>query len=497
MTTPSPSLDHSLAKGIAWTAVLRWSSQVVSWAATLYAARLLEPSDYGLVSMAMIVIGLARMIEDFGLDAILVQDRSIVDERRARLAGFLLILGICLALLFALIAAPVAAFFKEPQVAAIVMALSLLFLLDALQVIPRAQLQRELRFLRLAIAGFVQVAVTALILVSAARAGLGHWSLVLNTLSGAAAVTVLLLIWYPYRVAWPREIRKLTSPLLQGWRVLASRVAWYGYTNADQTLIGRILGKDALGVYSFSLTFSSLAQQELGSIISRVVPGIFSEIQQRRDELRRYFLLLTEFLTVLTFPVSIGTALTADLLIPLILGPKWDAVVAPLQLLCLYSAFLSSQTLIAHVLMWTGQFRVVMWCSVIVGVTMPLALFGTVHYGLVAVAWTWVLAAPLVNAPAFVFAFRTIGISLGQWLGALKPGAVGCAVMAAAVLGLRAALPEGLPVAVTAALSVATGALVYYLVVWFGFNRRVRVLLDVARSVRRRPAPDTPEAVSP
>ncbi|HJR03044.1 MAG TPA: oligosaccharide flippase family protein, partial [Methylomirabilota bacterium] len=71
-------LDRALVSGIAWTALFRWSAQLVSWVATAFAARLLTPGDYGIVSMATIGIGLIRMVEDFGLDSILVQDRSIV-----------------------------------------------------------------------------------------------------------------------------------------------------------------------------------------------------------------------------------------------------------------------------------------------------------------------------------------------------------------------------------------------------------------------------------
>src|SRR4029077_11127970 len=111
-----------------WTAVLRWPAQVISWAATAYAARQRLPAHYGFVSMAMIAIGLVRMVEDFGLDAIFVQDRSIVGEQQARLAGFILATGVALCLLFVALAQPVAAFFGEPQVAPILALLSMLCL---------------------------------------------------------------------------------------------------------------------------------------------------------------------------------------------------------------------------------------------------------------------------------------------------------------------------------------------------------------------------------
>src|SRR5262249_53304167 len=150
----SARLDDSLVSGLAWTALLRWSSQAISWVSTYIVARVLLPSDYGLVSMAMIVIGLVRMVESFGLDSVLVQDRTIVGERQARLAGLIVGIGVVLCALFLALAHPVATFFKEPQVASLVAALSLLFITDALQVVPRATLQRELEFRRLAIALF-------------------------------------------------------------------------------------------------------------------------------------------------------------------------------------------------------------------------------------------------------------------------------------------------------------------------------------------------------
>ena len=490
---PQTDYDHSLAHGIAWTALLRWAATMVSWTATFYAARILAPSDYGLIAMAMLGIGLARMAEDFGLDALLVQDRSLTGNTRARLAGLLLFAGVVLSALFLLGAYPLAAFFREPQVATIVMALSVLFIADALQVVPRAQLQCDLRFRRLAIATFVQVAATSVTLVIAARAGLGYWALVLNQLVGALVVTILLVAWYPYAVAWPRDIARLAAPLMQGWRILASRVAWYGYSNADQTIIGRVLGKDALGAYSFATTFSTLTQQEVGSVVSRVVPGIFSAVQGRRADLRRYFLLLTEFLVVLTFPGAIGMALVADLAIPLILGPQWDAVVVPLRLLCLYAAFLASQTLLSHVLMWTGQFRVNMWCSILAGVTMPLALLVAVNYGLEGIGWVWVLVFPLVNLPAFYYAFRTLNIGTRDWLRAIWPASAASLAMAVGVIAVRSAMPSTTPLAVLTAASIATGAIVYCAVLWFGFRDRVRALFDIAKAMRHRPGQIAPE----
>jgi O-antigen/teichoic acid export membrane protein len=471
--------------GIAWTAVLRWSAQVISWIATAVAARLLLPGDYGIMSMAMLAVGLVRMVDDIGLDAVLVQDRGIVGDSQARLAGLAILIGASASASMVLLAQPIAAFFREPQVASVVSVLGALTLIEALQVIPRAGLQRALEYRRLAWAQFVQVLATQTVLVAGAYLGWHYWALVSSTLAGAGVVTLLLIAWHPYAVRWPRDMIQLGMPLLQGWRILASRVGWYIYTSADQTIVGRLLGKDALGAYSFATTFSTTISQEISSVVIRVVPGVFSSVQDSRDELRRYFLILTELLAYLTLPVSFGMAVTADLVVRIVLGPQWDAVVVPLQLLCLYAAFYSCQVLNAHVLLWTGQFRANMWLNVLAAVLLPVAFYIGAQEGLQGVAWAWVIAFPLVNVPAFVIAFGTIRIGLGAWVSAIWPALGACLAMSGAVLALRGALPEAMPAPVEAALSVAAGGLVYAAVLWWFFRRRVLAVVDFLRLIRR------------
>src|SRR5262249_40559498 len=128
-------LDRTLFSGIAWTASLRWLGQVVSWSATLYAARILSPSDYGLAALAMIPIGLARLAENFGLESVVLQDRSLASDQVARLAGVGVLLALVLMTAFILGAPLVSAYFHEDVLRAITIVLSVTFLTDALQIV--------------------------------------------------------------------------------------------------------------------------------------------------------------------------------------------------------------------------------------------------------------------------------------------------------------------------------------------------------------------------
>lgn len=482
---PAGSVDRFLLNGMAWTAVLRWSAQLVSWIGTALAARLLSPGDYGLVAMAMLAIGFTRMVEDFGMDAVLVQDRTIDGERQARLGGLILMAGGAFSAGFIALAAPIAGFFREPQVAMIVAVLGLLLISDSIQVIPRALLQRELQFRRLALLQFVQVLTTQSILVTGAYLGWGVWALVFNTLGGNVAVTLILVVWKPFSVRWPRGLAQLTAPLLQGWRILASRFAWYAYTSSDNLVIGRMLGKDALGVYGFASTFSTMVTQEIAAVLARVVPGVFSMVQHSREELRRYFLTLTELLCYLSLPVSFGTALIADLLVEVVLGDQWGAVTAPLRILCIYAAFYASQVLVGHLLLWTGRFRANMWCSILAATLMPAGFYlGARAGGLEGVAWALVFVFPIVNLPAFVISFRAIGISAWRWFGAFAPALSSSAVMVAAVIAVRLALPDELPAIVAALVCVTAGAVVYVAALFILFRLRMLAMWNFLKAIR-------------
>jgi O-antigen/teichoic acid export membrane protein len=481
-------LDRALFSGMAWTALMRWSSQLVSWVATFYVARILLPADYGVAALATVAIGYARMVEDFGLDSIFIQDRTIGGEQLARLAGLLLLLGTFFLVLFQAIAQPVATFFKAPQVAWAISLLSILFISDALQIIPRAMLQRDLAFGKLAIVAFLQVLVTQTVLVMAARAGLGFKSLVFNSLAGALTATALLLYWRPLKVMWPRDIARLARPLLQGWRMLVARAGYYFYTTADQLVLGRLLGKDAVGTYSFAQTLSTTAIQEVGSVVSKVVPGIFSAAQQQRAELRRYFLLLTELVVFLTLPMSVGLALTADMVVNLVLGPNWGAVVWPLRILCAYTAFSNAQLLVSHVMLWTGQFRAQMWCTIPTVVMLPPAFYLGAKYGVSGVALGWAIIFPLSTLPAMVIGFRTISIGVSDWLAALRPAAISCVVMTVAVLSVRELVSATHSPTSACLICVGTGAIAYLAGVGLLFRSRVMVLFGLLGGMRRKAA---------
>ncbi len=473
--------DRALISGLAWTAIFRWAAQAISWVATGYAARVLTPGDFGLAAMASLAIGLARMVEDLGLDAVIVQDRSLQSHQISRLGGLAVLFGLTLTGIYGLLSVPIAGFFGEPVVAGLIAVLAITFVTDALQIVPRALLQRDLAFRRLAWINFLQLITQAGTLATFAALGFSYWALVFNSVVSGICVAILLNVLRPHALSWPRELKALTKPIVFGARMLVSRIAWYGYSNADSTIAGKVLGKQSLGAYQFSLSIATIPLTEVTSLISRVIPGIFSDVQGNQAALRRYYLVLTEAIAIVTLPMFTGLALVAHDAVPVLLGPQWEETIAPLQILCIVLAVNALSILVSHVLVWTGRARANMWLNILSLGVIPFCLYVGSRHGLIGLAWAWVIAFPLANLPAYVIVFRILDLSLAAIGKTLLPAATACAVMAVCVLMLSAALPAGWNHAARFATLSVSGGVIYAAMMWFTYGQRVRELHALLR----------------
>ncbi len=482
---PAPNLDRSLVRGIAWTGAMRWATQLVGWASTLIVARLLAPTDYGLMGMALVYLGFMQMVNELGLGAAIVQRRDLTEHQIARLGGLALLAGGAFVGVSALAAIPVAAFFGETAVRWIITVSSLTFLTSALQIVPRALLARDLEFRRLAWADGIEALLMTATTLTLAAIGLRYWALVLGPLAGRTASTVAVNAWRPHRIAWPRPLASIGGAVAFGWQVVVARIAWYFYSNADFTVVGRVLGKAALGAYTLGWTISSIPVDRVTALVGSVTSAVFSAAQHDRGALQRYLRNLTEGIAFITFPASVGMALIADDFILVALGAQWQPAILPLRLLALSAALRSVSALLPQVAVSTGHAKRNMQLTILATLILPFLFYVGSRWGTAGVAAAWVVGHPLFVLPLFLlYALHLTGLSLAAYLRVLWPAAGATAVMAAAVLTLRWLTRDAWPVSVRLGSQVLLGAAVYSAVVFTTRRERLRALWGLFRDLR-------------
>ncbi len=491
-TTPAVSapsdrrqLDRALVKGVAWTGAFRWGTQVISWTVTIALARILRPADYGLYTIATMYVGFVQLVNELGLGAAIVRKRDLTEEQIAAIGGVSIALGGVLWILSLALAPLVAWFFHSSEARWLIIALSLVFVTTALKVLPKSLLARDLQFKRVAAIDAVEALTAAVITLGFAIAGYRYWSLVLGMLSGALASTVVALVWRRHRLAWPASWSVIAPAVNFGSHIMISRICWWTYSNADNAIVGNRLSKALLGAYSYGWTIASIPVDRISGLVAQVTPAIFSAVQNDPPALRRYLVRISEGLALLTFPLSVGLAVVADQFVVTVLGPNWWPAIGPLALLGCYAGIRSVTTPYPHVLQAVGESGRAMRYNLFgVAVLLPLFLLGSL-WGVSGVAFAWVIGYPIVTVPMLRAVLRVCQLSFVDYLDAVRPPLIATLVMAAVVLASRYLMPEGWPMALQLAVSVAAGALTYGGIMFTLYRRRLDALRTLANELRR------------
>jgi O-antigen/teichoic acid export membrane protein/glycosyltransferase involved in cell wall biosynthesis len=494
VTEASRQLDRSLARGIAWTGGVKWATQVISWGVTLVVARLLVPEDYGLFAMATVYMGIAQLVSEAGLMPVIIQPTTLDRGVAAKIGGLAIAVGLAVCLISVAMALPIAWFFREPRVRDVILVLSFNFVLRGVQVLPRGLLLRDLDFRRIAWLDAAESAGAAVATIALAMAGFGYWSLVGGAMLSLAVGTFIALRMRPHPVSFQLRDPSLKAPMLMGRHVLVSQMAWYVYSNADFAVVGRWLGKAALGTYGLAWTFAMVPVDRFTTLVGRVAAPVLSAVPKDNVALRRYICGLTEGLALVTMPACIGLALVADLLVRALLVPAWNGVVVPLRILALYAAVRCVTSVLSQVLIFTGNARRNMQVSVVAAISLTAGFIFASQWGLVGVASVWLVVYPtLVTGLTMHYALGVVKLRYRDFFAAMGPAALATAAMTAAVLGLRTMLPATLPALALLVIVSLGGAAVYAACLWLTSRERI---IAAFRLLFGREKPQVGDAVS-
>jgi len=455
------SLQQKITSSLKWTAFGKAASQAFSWVVTLYVIRLLAPGDYGLMAMASVVIAFLSTFNEFGLGAALVQAKDLDDRRIGAVYGAMLILGLCLSALLALAAPRIGQFFNEPRLADLLTVAGLQFVLNAASIVPESMMQRALAFKPLSLVELVGTLVNSLTTLVLAVAGYGVWSLVLGNLVGAVVRTAIFLALNPRRVPPNLYFRQAATLLSFGSYLTAGRFVSFFMSQADVFIGAKLLGKDALGLYTVALHLASLPVNKAMSIVNQVAFSAISRIQDQRAQMQQGLLDALRWLAYLTLPLIYGLACVAPDFVPLVIGPNWVDAVLPLQLVAIVMPLRLISALFSTAINASGRADVGFRNTLTAALILPLCFLVGAQWGAVGLAGAWVVGVPAVLLVNFRPISRVLGLRALQVLQAVQVPLLAALVMIAVVFAIRLLLELTVPTWGGLFAQIATGAVAY------------------------------------
>jgi O-antigen/teichoic acid export membrane protein len=476
-------VGDQVVSGFRWMAVGRFAGQAFAWAVTIFVIRILEPADYGLMAMAMVVIGFLGIFDELGMGSAIIQQKQLDPRQVSQVFGLVILINVSAFLLLILIAPAVADFFDEPRLVPITWALAVQFPLLALQIIPDAIIRRRMEFGRKSIVNFITMVTGSLVTLAIALAGFGIWALVAGNIVTVLTRVIGFNIVARYFCKPEFNFSGMRRIVTFGTQVTAERVLWFVYSQADIFLVGRMLGKELLGFYSVAIHLASLPMTKMGEILTEISFAGFSRIQSQTDEVSRQFLKATLAISIFAFPVFFGISATAPEIVAAILGDTWTLTAVPLQILSLIIPFRMLDLVIPTALFGTGRADISVGNAVIAAVIMPISFLIGIQWGLVGVCFGWLGGYALYFIISLFRALPRLGVRFTDYLKTIAGPAIVSLVMLAVVHAARTALPNEWAMSILAlGALVLTGALVFGILVWF-FQRET--VTFVMRLVRR------------
>lgn len=314
-------------------------TQGIAFVVSVVLARLLDPSDYGVLTMLMVFISLSQVFVQSGLQTALIQKKRIDETDLSSV--FFVSLGIALALYLLLffLAPAIGAFFAMEQLAPVLRILALVLLPGALLSVQNAIIAREMKFRKLMLASLCATSLSGVVGIGMARAGMGYWALVGQQLSNQLALVCILqwmVRWRPKALfSWER-VRGLIG---FGWKLLAASLLDTGYTNLRTALIGKKFPNDTLGFYNRGKQFPELVMNAVNGSIQSVMLPVLSEVQEDIPHMKRMMRRSIVGSSFLVLPLMAGLSAVAEPLVRLLLTDKWLPAVPFLQICCIDFAF--------------------------------------------------------------------------------------------------------------------------------------------------------------
>jgi O-antigen/teichoic acid export membrane protein len=286
-------------------------------------ARLLQPEDFGLVAMVTAVTGILDLFSSAGLSMATVQRSTINNEQISTLFWINILVGMALGLLCFLIAPLLVAFYREPRLFWVTATMGAGFLFNAAGVQHLALLQRQMRYVALAAIEFSCQLTSLGIGICIAIAGYGYWALVAAAVALPAIMTVSVWVatgWIPGRLHRNVGIRSL---LHFGGTITLNNVISYMTNNFDKFILGRVWGATALGQYGVGSQLINIPTSNLNTAIGGVIFSTLSRLQNDAVRFKSYFLKGYSLNVSMTLPVTVFSAVFAEDIIYVVLGPKW------------------------------------------------------------------------------------------------------------------------------------------------------------------------------
>jgi PST family polysaccharide transporter len=337
------SVRKKFISGFGWQSVNVLTQIVLQLVFIGVLARKLGTEDFGVMAIALAVVGFIEIFSQIGIGPALIQKKDLVDEHINGAFFISLILGIVFTLLLLLLAPAVANFYDHPPLKLILQVIGLSFIISAISIVPKSLIIKEMAFKKLFIGSFVAMSIGNLLIgITLAYLDFNIWAYVIALLSQNVILTVCYWLLRPVKVSWNWSWKSTKGMIRYGGGSTLFNMFNYAATKADTLIVGKYSSIDSAleggdwnktGIYDRSVWLMSLPITVLGKLSDSVMFSGLSMLQDQNEKLQRAYLSGSYLISMIVFPACVFMIFFTEQIVLLFLGDQYLTAVPIVRIL--------------------------------------------------------------------------------------------------------------------------------------------------------------------
>lgn len=477
------NLKQKTITGVSWSFVEQILTRGVNFVIGIILARLLSPTDYGLIGMLGIFIAISQLFIDGGLTSALIRTKNPSDKDFSTVYIINLTLSVVFYAILFLCAPYVASFYEQPLLKPLMRAVALLLVIGSLSSVQSTLLTIRVDFRTKSYISVITAFVSGTVGVVCAYKGMGVWALVAQTLSStimACLLTLIFVRWFPKMVFSKESFKRLFS---YSSKLLAASCISVIYDNIYPLVIGKRFTAADVGQYSRAGQFPGIANDTIVHTLNRVAFPILSQVQDDNERLLRVYEKYIQLTCFAVFPLMMMICGCAKPLVSFLLTDKWLDCVPLMQILC-FSKLLNGVTIINLNLLYVkGRSDLVLRLEFIKKSIAFAILFISMLFGLKAMCYGLVIYSVIATYLNTYYTDKILGYSFGQQIRSILPYFLISLLVLGEGLLLSAFIPNSL---VSLLVSFFLGTITYLVMTGLCRLYAFRESVDLLRSKLRK-----------
>lgn len=399
-------------KSLLWSGIQQFVVFAIQFGVGVLLARLLNPYDFGVIAMQGVFFAISNAFIDCGLEGALIQKKECTKVDMNSAFIYSVSISVALYVLLFLAAPIIEDFYHTPNLGKVIRISAFVLMINAVGIVPRSLLQRQLKFKELALASTTIQFVAGFVAVMMAYHGYAYWALVGQALLAGSLMVIAYYIYTRWCPSLQFSIESFRQLITFGLPMLLTALVHSLYNNLYSLVIGKKYDARQLGLYNRAENYSCYVAYSLSDMSMRALYPILSRVQDDLEQLKVAALRILHASAFIIVPINIFLLVKAEDIICILLTDKWLEMAPLMQVMCISSMAYVVANLHTNLLKAIGRTQILFICELIKKILGILILLITFQYGLMVMVWGLLIYATLNILVSSYFVYRFVGITL-------------------------------------------------------------------------------------